>query len=194
MKPLDMLGRVTTLLVKRDVPYLVDGEFASGVWGGFESGASASVIIDESNGLTAGDLGADLSAEAEVDCPEESWDGLTSRWIRIRQSRRAFVVNLHALCHDDAHEVVRFARRVTVKAGGYEIAVPTAEDVILKHLRWEKLDNFGFMRHEATVRNVIHFQAATLDLSYVRSWCDKQGTRQFFEELLQGRTARVSAL
>jgi hypothetical protein len=194
MEPLDMLGRVTTLLAKRAAPYLVDGEFAASVWGGFESGASASVIVDESKGLTAGDLGADLEKDFEVNCAEESWDGVTSRWMRMRLPRKAFVVNLHALRHDDEYELVRFARRVAVTAGGYEIAVPRAEDVVLELLRWGKIDTFGVVRYQETLRNVLHFQAATLDLSYIRSWCDKQGTRQSFEQFLRARAATVSLL
>ncbi len=64
--------------------------------------------------------------------------------------------------------------------------MPTPEDVIVFKLRWSK----GGKRNKDTddVRNVLAVQGNSLDLAYIRNWCDQYGTRELFEQLWSENT------
>ncbi|MCY2962615.1 MAG: hypothetical protein NT069_03010 [Planctomycetota bacterium] len=71
----------------------------------------------------------------------------------------------------DPHDQQRFARRRRLPLPDLQIEVvlPTAEDVVIQKLRWQRDKDL------ADARIVIAVQGERLDLGYIRSWTDQHG-------------------
>ena len=91
-----------------------------------------------------------------------------------------FVVELFLLS-DDAHDQQRFARRCRRRILDRDVAIPTAEDVIITKLRWSHAGRRTKDVDDA--RNVIAVQGNWIDWDYVNSWCDRHGTRQLLDRV-----------
>ena len=61
--------------------------------------------------------------------------------------------------------------------------LPTAEDVVVQKVFWGQKARRS--KDIEDVQQVLSVQRDKLDLEYIGLWCDKQGTRAFFEKLLQ---------
>ncbi len=72
----------------------------------------------------------------------------------------------------DPHDVSRFARRRTLPLQDLQIdaVIPTAEDVIIQKIRWQRDKDLS------DVRVVLAVQAGTLDWQYIRYWTEQHGT------------------
>jgi len=58
-----------------------------------------------------------------------------------------------------------------------EAVIPTAEDVVIQKLRWQRDKDI------ADVRIVIAVQAARLDWSYIQRWTDQHATTELLNRL-----------
>ena len=98
----------------------------------------------------------------------------------LRLVNGTFVVELFLLS-DDAHDQQRFARRCRRRILDRDVAIPTAEDVIITKLRWSHAGR----RHKDVddARNVIAVQGNWIDWKYVNSWCDQYGTRELLDQV-----------
>jgi hypothetical protein len=79
----------------------------------------------------------------------------------------------------DPHHHERFARRRRLSLPDLQIeaVIPTAEDVVIQKLRWQRDKDI------ADVRIVIAVQAARLDWSYIQHWTDQHGTTDLLRRL-----------
>jgi len=91
-----------------------------------------------------------------------------------------FVVELFLL-DDDAHDQQRFARRCRRRILDRDVAIPTAEDIIITKLRWSHAGRRGKDMDDA--QNVIAVQGNWIDWAYVNSWCDRHGTRELLDQV-----------
>jgi hypothetical protein len=91
-----------------------------------------------------------------------------------------FVVELFLLS-DDAHDEQRFSRRCRRRILDRDVAIPTAEDVIITKLRWSHAGRRGKDVDDA--RDVIAVQGNWIDWEYVNSWCDRHGTRELLDQV-----------
>ena len=73
----------------------------------------------------------------------------------------------------------RFSRRCRLRLPDLQIeaVIPTAEDVVIQKLRWQRDKDI------ADVRIVIAVQAARLDWSYIHYWTDQHGTTDLLRRL-----------
>jgi predicted transcriptional regulator len=80
---------------------------------------------------------------------------------------------------DDPHRQARFERRKTETIPGADLVadIPTAEDVIIQKLRWQRDKDIS------DARNVIHAQLDNLDWDYLHRWTDEHGTTELLEQL-----------
>jgi hypothetical protein len=91
-----------------------------------------------------------------------------------------FVVELFLLS-DDAHDQQRFTRRCRRRILDRDVAIPTAEDVIVTKLRWS---HAGRRRKDIDdARDVIAVQGNWIDWDYVNSWSDRHETRELLDEV-----------
>lgn len=81
---------------------------------------------------------------------------------------------------NDPHDQERFSRRrnMPIPDLGIDVVIPTAEDVIIQKLRWQRDKDI------IDARLVIQIQSAALDLAYIRRWTGEHGTTELFEQLL----------
>jgi hypothetical protein len=102
----------------------------------------------------------------------------------------AFVIELFLL-GDDPHDQQRFARRRQARIFDREVAIPTAEDVIVTKLRWSQA---GQRRKDIEdAENVIAVQRERIDWDYVAMWCERHGTRELLERARQFNAAPRAA-
>ncbi len=85
------------------------------------------------------------------------------------------------LLSDDAHDQQRFARRQRGRILERDVAIPTAEDVIITKLRWSHAG--GRRKDIEDAENVIAIQGERIDWDYVTSWCDRHGTRALLDRV-----------
>jgi hypothetical protein len=78
---------------------------------------------------------------------------------------------------DDPHDQERFQRRKRVNLLDRDVFLPTAEDVIITKLRWQRRKDLD------DVRDVIAVQGVNLDWDYIVRWTDQHGTRAVLDEL-----------
>ena len=90
-----------------------------------------------------------------------------------------FDIELFRLNEDDPHHRQRFARKVTriIPVVDIETSIPTAEDVIIQKLRWQRDKDIS------DARNVLQSQFAKLDWKYIKRWTDEHGTSDLLEQL-----------
>jgi hypothetical protein len=105
---------------------------------------------------------------------------MTTRYI-IKHPATAFTIESFLLS-SDPHDLERFRRRQQVDFEGHRTWLPAAEDIVVTKLRWSK----GGRRTKDVddVLRVFGVRANTLDLGYIRRWCDQHDTRSLFEKLL----------
>ena len=98
----------------------------------------------------------------------------------LRHENEPFTVELFELSRD-AHDRERFQRRQCIDYSGYEMYVPTAEDVIVQKFRWFPMTRRPKDLDDA--RNVVESMFTRLDWPYIESWCDRHGTRDLLEQI-----------
>jgi hypothetical protein len=165
------------------VPYMIVGSLSSNAYGMARSTHDADFVI-ELGEHTAGEIVQRLGPGYDLD-PQMSFESITATLrYRIRHRDSAFTAELFLLS-DDPHDQERFKRRRHEQVGNRLVFLPTPEDVIVTKIRWSKR---GARQKDVNdVRSVLRVQTgANLDLSYIRHWCDRHGTRDLFEQLLAG--------
>jgi hypothetical protein len=126
--------------------------------------AARFVIGRPVRGWTVGQIGSDSNQE-----PKD----------RVRRyTPTKFEIELFRLGKDPHHQE-RFARRRRLPLPDLQIeaVIPTAEDVVIQKLRWQRDKDL------ADVRIVMAVQAARLDWSYVQQWTDQHGTTELLNRL-----------
>ncbi len=89
-----------------------------------------------------------------------------------------FEIELFRLGNDPHHQA-RFARRRSLPLPDLQIeaVIPTAEDVVIQKLRWQRDKDI------ADVRVVIAVQANRLDWTYIQQWTDQHGTTELLNRI-----------
>lgn len=82
----------------------------------------------------------------------------------------------------DAHSNTELERRQLKQVGGRELAVATAEDIVIEKLRWFRLGQGVSDRQWNDVLGVLKIQGEDLDLEYLRTWADVAGVGDLLEQ------------
>ena len=180
MTATEFVTRVIETLERLAIPYMTVGSFSSNVYGQPRSTKDADFVIQLGN-RSISSIAAEIGSDFELD-PQMSFETVTATTRhRLKHRDTAFMVEFFLLS-DDPHDQSRFRRRLARTIGERQALVPTAEDVIITKLRWSKQ---GHRQKDIDdVRNVLGIQLTSLDIPYIRSWCDQHGTRELFEKLL----------
>lgn len=86
---------------------------------------------------------------------------------------------------DTGHHKAEFDRARWIQIGderGQDVLVATAEDVLLQKLMWFRRGGEESQRQWRDVRGILKARLRNLDLGYMRSWADQQGTRDLLEK------------
>jgi len=162
MDSLEALGRVVAVLDDLGIEHMLVGAFSSNAYGVARAtkGADFVVACDAGAVLRVADA---LGEEYRLD-RQMRFETITNT-VRnvITYVPTGFDIELFRL-GDDPHHQERFRRRRRGMVGGLAqgVWIPTAEDVIVQKLRWQRDKDLG------DIRNVIAVRSGELDWEYVR--------------------------
>ncbi len=173
----DAVVDVIEALQAHDIPYMLVGAFSSNAYGYPLATNDADFVIDYKEGdLTK--IRESLGNEYFLD-PQMSFElktGSTRNILTFRPTK--FDIELFRLGKDPHHQL-RFSRRRRLQLPdlNVEAVIPTAEDVIIQKVRWQREKDI------ADARLVIQVQAAKLDWDYIRHWTEQHGTSNLLDKL-----------
>ncbi len=177
----DIVLKFIEIYERLSIPYMLVGSYSSNAYGRPRSTQDADFVVQISaEALTA--LRRELGPDFMLD-PQMSFETVTAtmRYI-VQHTMTGFKVELFLLS-DEPHDQARFSRRRVEDFQGHDVRMPTAEDVIVTKLRWSKQGKR--QKDVEDVAGVIAVQGEKLDLPYIRGWCDRHGTREMFDRLLE---------
>ncbi len=172
----ELVHRVVDVLDALNIPFMVVGSFSSNVYGIPRSTKDADFVIQLGNQSIAGiasALGDNFTLDSQL-----AFDSVTGTTAyRFRHRHSPFMVELFAF-GSDPHDQARFQRRVQETIEGRPVFVPTAEDVIVTKLRWNRRKDID------DILGIIGVRGERLDLAYLRKWTDQHGTLTRLEKIL----------
>jgi hypothetical protein len=165
------------------VPFMVVGALAAGAYGVPRSTRDLDLLVSvEVEGSRQALLGA-LEHLLEFDA-QPQFDTLTwgTRVVGTTKSEPRLNVEFFELFDDPfVQEEFRRRRRVSLPGLGLHTWLPTAEDVVVQKLRW------GRPKDLDDARDVLAVQGTdSLDMSYIRRWCEAHGTADRLRTALSG--------
>ena len=180
MTATDLVLRVIRALDQLNIPHMLVGSYSSNFYGQPRMTKDADFVLQFSNEHIA-PLRSMLAPELVMDA-QMSFETITMTMRHLlRHPASEFKIELFLLS-DDAHDQARFARRRQVDFEGSPAWLPSPEDVIVTKLRWSKAGRR--QKDVLDVQQILRVRATSLDLAYIRNWCDPHGTRELFEKLL----------
>ena len=176
-----MANQVISACEAEGVAHMVTGALAFNLYGIPRSTKDVDIVIDVSGPEGIAKLIARLEPGIEFR-DQVQFDTLTwgRRHIGRPKGNTALEVELFEL-FDDPFVREQFRRRKKTKSGQIKLEtwVPTAEDVVVQKIRW------GRSKDLDDARDVLAVQGPeTLDMQYVRGWCETHGTLARLEKIL----------
>lgn len=177
MTSLEVLDRVLGVLDDLDIEHMLVGAFSAIAYGLARATKDADFVVAcEPRRVVAiaTALGSDFALEKQI-----QFETLThSKRNVVTHLPSGFAIEFFHLNPDPHHqERFRRRRRGVISQGGRGVWLPTAEDVIVQKLRWQREKDIS------DARNVIAVCSATLDWSYLRHWTGQHGTTELLERL-----------
>jgi hypothetical protein len=179
MNPQEATAAVIDAMDALQVPYMLVGSLSCNYYAIPRSTQDADFVVQLAPGAISS-LASRLGDAFQLD-RQMSFETVTAttRYV-LRLIDGTFTVELFLLS-DDAHDQQRFARRRRGRILDRDVAIPTAEDVVITKLRWS---HAGHRTKDLDdVRNVVAVQGDQLDWDYVHSWCDRHGTRELLDQV-----------
>lgn len=176
----DLVIAVIKALEAENVPYMLAGSFASMVYGIPRSTKDVDFVVElEEPAFSL--LIKRLEPAFELD-PQQYLE--TSTWTRryiLKAKHSTFKIELF-LRSDDPHHLSQWSRKHTVFNSilQHQVAMPTAEDVIIQKLRW------GRPQDRIDAENVMDVQFQKLDWAYIEHWCKQHDRLALLEEIRSG--------
>ena len=173
----EALVDVIRVLQTHEIPYMLVGAFSSNAYGYPRATKDADIVIEYEEGVLK-KICESLSSDFKLD-PQTGFELMTGSIRNIlTYTPTKFEIELFRLGNDPHHQE-RFARRRRLPLPDLQIeaVIPTAEDVVIQKLRWQRDKDL------ADVRIVIAVQAARLDWSYIQRWTDQHGTSELLSRL-----------
>jgi len=163
----DVLPRITAMLEKAGIAYMITGSFASAFHGSLRSTQDIDLVIEANppqlralvEGLPTGEY------YVEVDTALEAL-ARTSMFNVIDQ-RSGWKIDM-IIRKDRAFSREEFRRRQLITTQGLSFFVATAEDVILAKLEWSKLAQS--QRQIADAAGILKIRGESLDRLYLEKW------------------------
>lgn len=177
----DAVAAVIDAFNRLGMDFLLAGSYSSNYYGVPRATRDADFVAVFSSSVE--ELARELGDEFVLD-PQSSFEGITGTMRDIFEVPAIpFKVEIFHLSQDE-HDQSRFERRVKLRDDmiDREVFLPTAEDVIVTKLRWERIGKRG--KDAADVRDVIAVQGdAALDWDYIHRWTAEHGTRDLLDEI-----------
>jgi hypothetical protein len=177
----DATSKVIEAFETLGMDYFLAGSYSSNFYGIPRATRDADFVAVFSSSIQ--DLASELGREFELD-PQSSFEGITGTLRDIFEIPSLnFKIEIFHMS-DDLHDQSRFSRKQKVfdELIGREVYIPTAEDVIVTKLRWEKLGARG--KDGKDIHDVIAVQGDdAFDWDYIHRWTEEHGTRELLDEI-----------
>ena len=162
------------------IDYMIVGALSANAYSISRSTKDADFVINPQPGQMS-TIMKQLGADFELD-PQPQFETLTNSVRNIvTHLPTEFQIELFRLNLKDEHHMERFRRRRKQFVGEINRVawIPTAEDVVIQKLRWQRRKDLD------DAKNVLAVSGPGLDWNYLNSWTQKHGTYQLLQELLQ---------
>lgn len=153
------------------------GAFSSNAYGYPRATKDADIVIEHKDGVLEA-ICSHLGTDFKLD-PQTGFELMIGSIRNIlTYVPTKFEIELFRLSAD-RHDQQRFAhrKRLQLPELGVEAVIPTAEDVIIQKLRWQRDKDI------ADARTVLAVQANRLDWNYIKTWTDQHGTTELLDRL-----------
>lgn len=179
MNNVEVTAAVVDALEACEIDYMLVGAYSSNAYGIARATHDADFVVVVKPGQIRAIMNH-LGPEFVLD-PQIQMEGLTGSLRNvITHTPTTFQIELFRLNTKDEHHEERFRRRrrQALHEIRRETWIPTAEDVVIQKLRWQRRKDLD------DVVNVLTVSGPIIDWSYLRSWTAKHGTDALLQELL----------
>ena len=180
MNSIEAIAAVIDALEAANVEYLVVGAFSANAYGIGRSTNDADLVVDW-KGDQLQELMGQLGPEFRLD-PQMQMEAFTGSYRNVVTFVPTdFQIELFRLNNQDEHHRERFRQRHRILLGEINRAawIPTAEDVVIQKLRWQRRKDLD------DVVNILAVNRSRLDWEYINLWTQRHGTQTLLQELLQ---------
>ena len=182
MNVTDVFHRITGILNKAGIAYMVAGSFASSYYGTQRSTRDIDLVVEASPSQLRM-LAADLPEDQyyfELDSALESLRRQSlSNIIDLASGWKIDLIFLKSRPYDQQS----FRRRQPVKMHDVDLMMATLEDTIISKLEWSKIGQSHRQLEDVAV--MLQSESQSLDRSYLKKWIAKLGLE---EQWSQART------
>lgn len=180
MSSVEVTSVVVEALETCQIDYMLVGAYSSNAYGIARATHDVDFVVLIRPGQLK-NLMDRLGQEFSLD-PQLQIEGITGS-VRnvITHLPSTFEIEIFRLNTKDDHHGERFRRRrrQALIEIGREAWIPTAEDVVIQKLRWQRRKDLD------DVVNVLSVSGASLDWEYLNSWTQKHGTHELLQTLLK---------
>jgi hypothetical protein len=172
MTPRDLFRRISSLLERAGIPYMLTGSFASSIYGMHRgSGDIDFIIAAEEAGV--GRLLDHLPQLDFYSDPGPVLDACRQRSIfNVVDHVTGLKIDFIFL-KSRAFSQEEFSRRRKASVWEFPLYLATPEDVVIEKLEWEKLGNSSRQIEDAA--GILKVRADELDLPYIEKWVAELG-------------------
>ena len=172
MTAADLFRRISSLLERAGIPYMLTGSFASSVYGMHRGSGDIDLIIasDETgvrrlfDHLPQLDFYSDLGHALDA-CRHRSMFNVVDHVTGLKID---FIFLVSRLFSQE-----EFGRRKKASVWEFPLYIATPEDVVIEKLEWEKLGNSSRQIEDAA--GILKVRAAEIDLPYIEKWVAELG-------------------
>jgi hypothetical protein len=178
MNSVEATAAVIDALEAGHIDYMVVGAYSANAYGIGRSTNDADIVVsitsDQMHELRSR-LGPDFRFDRQLQM--EAFTGSYRNVITYIPTK--FQIELFRLNQQDDHHRERFQRRrrILLAEVNRETWLPTAEDVIIQKLRWQRRKDLD------DCVNIIAVNGPRLDWEYINAWAAKHGTLKLLQEL-----------
>ncbi|MEW6555025.1 MAG: hypothetical protein AB1384_12155 [Actinomycetota bacterium] len=180
MSPLDILLQVVERLNGLNIPYMLSGAFATSFYGRIRSTHDIDLVVEigqHDAGRIFDTFGNDYYVS--MDMIEDAIRHHSM--FNLIHNETTTKVDFWML-EDSAFDHSRFSRRKEETLEGTPVSISMPEDLIVIKLDWFKRS--GVHKHYEDALGIVLVQQDTLDIEYIRGWCDRLSLGELCERLL----------
>ena len=182
-EPFIALRGVVDVLEALGVAYYVTGSVVSSHFGLARSTADVDVVADLRS-EHAQPFAAALEATFYVDVDSVREAIRARSMFNVLHLATMVKVDLYAIASSFDRETLTRAQRDTLADDSGELALATAEDIVLHKLRWFHIGGGVSERQWGDIAGVLRVQGATLDRAYLQRWSAALGLGDLLSKAL----------
>jgi len=184
MTPEKLLEKVSRILADLKIPYAITGGFALSVWGTTRYTNDIDIIVEliEKNIKPLAGKVAEIDKNIYVD--EDMMRSALEHKTEFNFIEPDFGLKVDFfVLADNNYNKLKIKRAVLRDVAGTKAYFISPEDLILGKLLWSKESNS--LKQREDIKNILEIQKGKLDLHYIKSWAERQGTIEILNKLLE---------